>query len=63
MLSAAAVKQVFLVCSRISKKSSVAGVESRTERVAENKVKVKGPLTYDSVYHVKDFGFYSEKGS
>lgn len=44
MVSTAALKQVFLVCSRISKKTSVAGVESKTERVAENEVKVKGHL-------------------
>lgn len=34
-LSAEALKQVFLVCSRINKKTSVAGVESEAERVVE----------------------------
>lgn len=43
-LSAEARKQVFLVCSRINKKRSVAGVESEAERVVENEAKVKGYL-------------------
>lgn len=62
MLSAAALKQVFLVCSRISKKTSVAGVESRTERVAENEVKVKGHL-FMTLCHVKDLAFILRRGA
>lgn len=59
--SAEALKQVFLVCSRI-KKTRVAGVESGAERVLGTEVKVKGRL-FMTGCHGKDFSFYSEKGN
>ena len=53
----------FLACSRISKKTSVAGVEQGVEGVVENEVEIEGRLLRTLCAMLKTLAFILRRGA